>query len=116
MASSTATQSLRQILERFWGLIVLLAWGGALLSLELLRTTPYGLDEGAARGLLLIWSISDKIIIPFVTLGIPDFRALLFIPLGAYWPGSLFVVLVFSLALAFAAVTLLYRWSCCFAV
>src|SRR3569832_682049 len=89
MASSTATQSLRQILERNRGLIVLLAWGGALLSLDLLRTTPYGLDEGAARGLLLIWSISDKNNNPIVTLGIPDFRALLFIPLGAYWPGSL---------------------------
>src|SRR3569623_1888009 len=88
MASSTATQSLRQILERYWGLIVLLAWGGALLSLDLLRTTPYGLDEGAARGLLLIWSISDKIINPIVTLGIPDFRALLFIPLGAWWNGA----------------------------
>lgn len=111
MAFSTATQSIRQILERYWGLIVLLAWGGALLSLGLLRTTPYGLDEGAARGLLLIWSIFDKIINPIVTLGIPDFRALLFIPLGAYWPGSLIAAKVFTLALAFAAATLLYRWS-----
>lgn len=108
---STTTQSVQRVLERYWGFVALLAWGGALLSLGLLRTAPYGLDEGAARGLLLIWSISDKIINPIVTLGIPDFRALLFIPLGAYWPGSLMAAKVFTAVLAFAAATLLYRWS-----
>src|SRR3569832_2365012 len=86
--ASSVTSTISRLLNRYWGIIVLLIWGGALLGLGLLRTAPYGLDEGAARGLLLIWSIFDKIVNPIVTLGIPDFRALLFIPLGAYWPGS----------------------------
>ena len=109
--SSNANPSIRHLFERYWGLIALLIWGGALLSLGLLRATPYGLDEGAARGLLLIWSIFDKIINPIVTVGIPDFRALLFVPLGAYWPGSLMAAKVFTALLAFVAITLLYRWS-----
>src|SRR3569832_931714 len=109
--ASSVTSTISRLLNRYWGIIVLLIWGGALLGLGLLRTAPYGLDEGAARGLLLIWTIFDKIVNPIVTLGIPDLRALLFIPLGAYWPGSLIAAKVFTLALAFAAVTLLYRWS-----
>lgn len=76
-----------------------------------MRTTPYGLDEGAARGLLLVWSISDKIVNPIVTLGVPDFRALLFIPLGAYWPGSIIAAKVLTMLLAFVALILLFRWS-----
>lgn len=109
--STTLTQTVSRLFERYWGFLVLLIWGGSLVFLGLLRGTPYGLDEGAARGLLLIWSIFDKIINPIVTLGIPDFRALLFIPLGAYWPGSLLAAKVFTLLLAFGAVTILYRWS-----
>lgn len=111
MTSETPTKSLSRVLGRYWGLLVLLAWGGALLGFGVIRTTPYGLDEGAARGLLLIWSISDQIINPIVTLGVPDFRALLFIPLGAYWPGSILAAKVLTLLLTFAAVALFYRWS-----
>jgi hypothetical protein len=111
MTSTPLKQSIPQIFERYWGLLVLLVWGGVLLGFGVLRTSPYGLDEGAARGLLLIWSISDKIVNPIVTLGIPDFRALLFAPLGAYWPGSIVAAKVLTLLLTFAAVTLLYRWS-----
>lgn len=111
MTSSTASQTASRLLERYWGFLILLLWGGLLLSLGLLHTSPYGLDEGGARGLLLIWSIFDQIVNPIVTLGIPDFRALLFIPLGAYWPGSLLAAKVFTLLLAFAAVSYLYRWS-----
>ena len=111
MTSTTLTQSISQVMGRYWGFFVLLVWGGALLGLGLIRTTPYGLDEGAARGLLLVWSISDKIVNPIVTLGVPDFRALLFIPLGAYWPGSIIAAKVLTLLFTFAAVALLYRWS-----
>src|SRR3569623_261194 len=109
--ASSVTSTISRLLNRYWGIIVLLIWGGALLGLGLLRTAPYGLDEGAARGLLLIWSIFDKIVNPIVTLGIPDFRALLFIPLGAYWPGSLLAAKIITVVLAFIAVTLFYRWS-----
>ena len=82
-----------------------------MLWLGLLRLTPFGLDESAARGLLLVWSIFDKIVNPIFTLGIPDFRALLFIPLGLYWPGSILAAKVFTLILSFLAVALLYTWS-----
>ena len=111
MTATSLTQSIPRIIGRYWGFIALLVWGGALLGLGVIRYTPYGLDEGAARGLLLIWSISDRIINPIVTLGVPDFRALLFIPLGAYWPGSIIAAKVLTLLLTFAALTLLYRWS-----
>ncbi len=105
------THTISQHLVRYWGLLALLGWGGLVLALGLISTAPYGLDEGAARGLLLIWSIFDNIANPIVMLGVPDFRALLFIPLGAYWPGSLLAAKVFTLVLAFAAIALLYRWS-----
>ncbi len=98
-------------LSHFWGVLVLILWGGALLGFGLLRFDSYGLDESAARGLLLIWSIFDKIINPIFTLGIPDFRALLFIPLGLYWPGSIVAAKVFTLILSFSAIALLYVWS-----
>lgn len=97
--------------SHYWGVLVLLVWGGALLWLGLLRFDPYGLDESAARGLLLIWSIFDKIVNPIFTLGIPDFRALLFIPLGLYWPGSLIAAKVLTLLLSFLAIVFLYGWS-----
>src|SRR3569623_248031 len=109
--ASSVTSTISRLLNRYWGIIVLLIWGGALLGLGLLRTAPYGLDEGAARGLLLIWSIFDKSVYSIVTLGIPDIRALLFIPLGAYWPGSLLAAKIFTVVLAFIAVTLFSRWS-----
>lgn len=111
MSSTTWKQSISQYAGRYWGLIVLLIWGGALLGFGVIRTTPYGLDEATARGLLLIWSISDRIINPIVTLGIPDFRALFFIPLGAYWPGSIIAAKVLTLILAFVAIMLFYRWG-----
>lgn len=99
------------ITDRYWGILVLLAWGAGVLLFGLIRFEPYGLDEGAARGLILNWSIADGVLNPIVTLGIPDFRALLFIPLGLYWSGSIIAAKVYTMLLAFLAVTLLYRWS-----
>lgn len=97
-------------LKRYWGFLVLLLWGGALAGFGVLRFDPYGLDEGAARGLILIWAIGDRVLNPLITLGVPDFRALLFVPLGFYWAGSIVAAKVFTLLAAFLAVTLLYRW------
>jgi len=99
------------ITDRYWGILVLLAWGAGLLFFGLIRFEPYGLDEGAARGLILNWSIADGVLNPIVTLGIPDFRALLFIPLGLYWSGSIIAAKVYTMLLAFLAVTLLYHWN-----
>lgn len=96
---------------RYWGILALLAWGAAIIGLSLLRFDPYGIDEAAARALLINWSVADRVINPVVTLGAPDFRALLFLPLGAYWPGSFVALKVFMLLVLFAAATLLYKWS-----
>ncbi len=85
-------------------------WGGALLGLGLLRAEPYGLDEAGARALLLNWTVLDRVVNPIVILGAPDLRALLFLPLGIYWPGSLLAVRVFTALAAFAAAVLLHRW------
>lgn len=102
---------LDKIPTRIWALLVLLAWGGAILYFGLVRLTPYGLDEGAALALLLDWSVSDMIANPVITFGGPDFRALLFAPLGMYWPGSMLAAKVFTLITTFVALMLLYRWT-----
>lgn len=97
-------------LQRYWGFLVLLVWGAGLITFGLLRLDRYGIDEGAARALILNWAVFDRVLNPLITLGVPDFRALLFIPLGAYWSGSLIAAKVYTMLLAFAAVTILYRW------
>ncbi len=99
---------IERIPARFWVLLVLLVWGG--LALLLLRHDAYGLDEGALRALLLNWTIVDNVVNPIVIFGVPDFRALLFIPVGIYWPGSLLAAKVFTLLITFIAGVLLYQW------
>ncbi len=99
----------KEKLSQYWGILVLLLWGGIAISLGLLRFDAYGIDESAARALLLNWTVADRVINPIVTLGAPDFRALVFIPLGAYWSGSFVALKVFMLIILFAAVTLLYK-------
>lgn len=105
-----AIQSIQTWAERYWGYIALLAWGGALLGLGIVRLDAYGLDEGAARGLILTWAIGDRVLNPLITLGIPDLRAFLFLPLGFYWAGSIPAAKVLTLAIGFAGVAFLYRW------
>ncbi len=94
-----------------WGILAMILWGGTILVLGLVRFTPYGLDEGAARGLLLNWSIVDAIANPVVIFGLPDLRALFFVPLGLYWSGSIVAAKVYTLIMAFSAVLLFYNWS-----
>lgn len=96
---------------RYWGVAALLVWGALALGLNLLRLDAYGIEESAARALLLNWTVSDRVVNPIVALGAPDLRALLFLPLGAYWTGSFVALKVFMLITLFAAATLLYRWS-----
>ncbi len=96
---------------RYWGILALLVWGGIIIGLNLLRFDTFGIDESAARALLLNWTVADRVVNPIVTLGAPDFRALLFLPLGAYWPGSFVALKVFMLMTLFAAACLLYNWS-----
>lgn len=91
--------------------LMMSAWGGAIILFQLVRFNAFNLDEGAAMALLLNWSVSDQIINPVATYGGPDFRALLFIPLGLYWPGSMVAAKVFTLMFCFAAALFLYKWS-----
>ena len=97
--------------QKYWGFLALGAWVLCAILFDLIRLDAYGLEEQAARALLLNWSVSDNIVNPIVIFGIPDFRALLFIPVGTYWAGSMLAAKIFSLMIAFAAVTVLYRWA-----
>ena len=92
-------------------LLIFSLWGGLALLFQLLRFDPYGIEEPAARALLLNWTIADQVVNPIVVFGLPDLRVLLFAPLGVYWTGSIIAVKVFTLLIAFAAALLLYRWA-----
>jgi hypothetical protein len=100
-----------QLITRLWTLGALLLWGGLLIGFGLIRFDTFGLDEGAATALLLNWSVSDQIASPVTTFGGPDFRALLFIPLGLYWSGSMLAAKVFMILVTFGAVLFLYHWQ-----
>lgn len=110
MATMPST-TISSIAERYWGYAVLGAWIGVVVGLGLVRLDAYGIDEAAARALLLAWSVGDRIVSTIFVLGLPDLRALLFAPLAAYWPGSMIAAKVYSLVVTALAATLLYRWS-----
>ena len=92
----------------FWGILALVLW--ALGVVALLDRTPYGLDEATARAVLFLWSISDQVVSPIVTLGIPDFRAVYLIPAGVFFSGSLLAAKLCTLLVFAAAAIGLYRW------
>jgi hypothetical protein len=97
-----------RIPEKYWAYGALLLWGA--LSYTLLNKAPYGIDEGAARALLLVWSVADGVASPVVTLGIPDFRAIFFIPIGYLWVGSMMAAKILSLIVMSCAVWGIHRW------
>ncbi|WP_455223154.1 hypothetical protein [Kaarinaea lacus] len=99
-----------RIPKSIWYLLIMCIWGGGIIGFHLARFNAYNLDEGAAMALLLNWSVSDQVINPVTTYGGPDFRALLFIPLGLYWPGSIIAAKVFTLIFSFLAALLLFHW------
>jgi hypothetical protein len=88
--------------------IALLVWG--VVALLLLRRDLYGLDEVAARGLLVSWSIADQVANSAIYLGMPDLRILLFLPIGFIAPGKVFAAKVLTVAVLGAAARLLYIW------
>jgi len=94
--------------DRYWTYFGLAVWGA--LTLIILRGDSYGLDEGAARALLLIWSVSDQVASGVVTFGAPDFRALLLAPVAVLWTGKVFAAKVFAVLLAATAARLFYLW------
>ncbi len=97
--------------QRYWALLLLVLWGAALVFFDLINFTPYGMDEGATRALLLDWSIADQVAHPVVVFGMPDFRALMFIPLGVYWSGSIIAAKMFTVIITFLALWVLFAWS-----
>lgn len=99
-----------RIPSRYWALVIMLIWGAAALLLDLMRFDLYGIDEGATRALMLNWSVVDQMAHPVVVFGMPDFRALLFVPLGVYWSGSIIAAKVFTLMASFCSVWLLFNW------
>lgn len=92
----------------FWAVAALIIW--ALGVVALLDRTPYGLDEGTARTILFLWSISDQVVSPIVTMGIPDFRAVYLIPAGVFFSGSVLAAKLCTLVVFAAVVLGLYRW------
>jgi hypothetical protein len=95
---------------RYKVLSVFLVWGAAILFF-FLRYDAYGLQENAARALMFVWSIVDGIAHPVVVLGAPDFRALLFIPIGLMWTGNIAAAKIFTLLILAGAALLLYDWE-----
>lgn len=103
------TNFISRITPRYWGYLALLLWGVA--ALFILRQDPYSIDEGAAKSLLLVWSVADQVASSAVHFGAPDLRILFYIPAGFLWTGSIFTAKVFTaISVAFTA-WLLYLWK-----
>lgn len=94
---------------RYRGYFALALWGA--LTLLLLRPDMYSLNEGAAKALLLSWSIADQVASSVITFGTPDLRALLYLPIGFLWTGSVFAAKVATVLLTAMAAWILYSWK-----
>lgn len=99
---------LSKIPNRYWAYLALSAW--AALVFMVLNKTHYGLDEGAAHALLLVWSVTDGVVSPIVTLGLPDFRTLFFIPVGILWTGSVLAAKLTTLLVMSIVVWAFHSW------
>jgi hypothetical protein len=106
---STTTNRTIKIPAAFWAVVTLVLWSLAVTAL--IDRSPYGLDEATARAVLFLWSISDAVASPIVTLGIPDFRAVYLIPAGVAFPGSLLAAKLCALLAVLAVALGLFRWS-----
>jgi len=85
--------------------LCLLAW----VFIALFRYDNYGIEETAALDLLLNWSIVHQIASPVAFFGVPDLRAILFVPLDMHWVGSLIAVKVYTMFFLFGTALLLYN-------
>jgi len=85
--------------------------GLAFLYMALFRYDSYGIEEGAARALLINWSIIDQIANATPLFGMPDLRAMMFIFLDIHWAGSLPAAKIFTLFMVFSTALMLYRWG-----
>ncbi len=94
--------------QKCWAYSALIIW--AALSFMLLHKTTYGIDEGAAHALLLIWSITDNVVSPIVTLGVPDFRVIFLAPIGFLWTGDVLPAKVATILIMSVAVWAFHTW------
>jgi len=101
---------LRALLFSLRGGLLLLPW--AIMVGLTLRAGPYGLAEQGAHALLVAWSIGGDVANAAFALGAPDIRAILFLPLGVFWPGQVMAAKVLTLAAMAGAGIALYRWRC----
>lgn len=108
--NTEASNLVDRVPKPIWYLLIMSVWGAGIIGFNLVRFNALNIDEGGAMALLLNWSVSDQIVNPVTTYGGPDFRALLFIPLGVYWSGSMIAAKVYALIFSFAAAAFLYKW------
>ncbi len=87
---------------------LLLPW--AALVGFVLRTGPYGLTEEGSKALLLAWSLGDQVASSVFTLGAPDVRAFVFLPLGFLWSGQVIAAKLATLLVMGGAGAALYSW------
>ena len=99
---------LLRIPQRYWAYLALSVW--AALSFLLLHKSVYGIDEGAAHALLLVWSIVDDVVSPIVTLGLPDFRTVFLVPVGFLWTGNVLAAKLTSIVVMSSAAWMFYAW------
>lgn len=97
-----------RIPDKYWAYLALAFWGA--LSFLLLNKTSYGIDEGASRALLLVWSVVDDVVSPVVTSGLPDFRTIFLIPVGFLWTGNVLAAKIYTIFVMSGAVWSFYAW------
>ena len=95
-----------RIPRHYWGYLSLIFW--LIAGLVVLRHDPYGLTEGAAKSILLSWSVADRVASSVVTFGTPDMRTLLYLPTGFLWTGHIFPVKVLTLLLLAVAARVMF--------
>ena len=76
----------------------------------LLNKTAYGIDEGAAHALLLAWSVADNVVSSIVTLGLPDFRAVILAPVGFLWTGNILAAKIATIIVMSGAAWAFHAW------
>lgn len=99
---------LSQIPNKYWAYLALTFWGA--LCFTLLSKTTYGIDEGAARALLFVWSVVDNVVSPVVTSGIPDFRTIFLLPTGFLWPGNVIAAKIATIIIMTGVVWAIHTW------
>jgi hypothetical protein len=99
---------LSKIPQKYWALLSLLLWGA--LCFMLLHKTAYGIDEGAAHALLLAWSVADSVRSSIVTLGLPDFRAVILAPVGYLWTGKVLAAKIATIIVMSCAAWAFHAW------